>query len=159
MQRIQQPPLEQPLAAQTDKAQGELVVDIEGAVAAPGVHRLPTGSLVEEAIAAAGGLTEGADHERLAKELNRADQLKDHQKIYIPSVGEAVAASEGADGKVNLNTATKEELEALPGIGPATADKIIAHRELGGFSSIEDLKEVSGIGESKFESLRDHVTV
>lgn len=157
-QRIQQPPLEQPQAAAATPR--EIVVDITGAVATPGVRRLPEGSLVEDAIAAAGGLTDQADQERLAKDLNRAEALKNHQKIVVPSLSDRAAAAESADGLINLNTATLEQLDTLPGIGPATAEKIIAYREQsGGFQSVEDLQEVPGIGDAKFAELKDKVTV
>lgn len=145
-------------------AAAEIVVDVEGAVAAPGVRRLPEGSLVEDAIAAAGGLTGAADAERVARDLNRADKLKPNQKIFVPARGSAAegesAGAAPSDGKVNLNTATAAELEKLPGVGEATAEKIIAYREeRGGFSSVEELQEVPGIGDAKFAELQDKVSV
>jgi len=177
------PPLEVKTAAEPT---GELIVDIEGAVATPGVHRLPEGSLVEDAIAAAGGLTEHADTDRIARDLNRADQLKKNQKIYLAAVGDpetskattaakpsasgakgtASAASAGGEsasesgGIVNINTAGLTELEALPGVGPATAQKILDHREsIGAFEAIEQLKDVPGIGDAKFAEMEGQVTV
>jgi competence protein ComEA len=156
------------LASQnTPEPAGEIVVDVEGAVAGPGVRQLPAGSLVEDALAAAGGLTSAADVERVAKELNRADKLKDHQKLYVPAQQEASAATTQGSGSsgdeagiVNINTASETELDKLPGVGPATAKKILDYREQnGGFESIDQLKDVPGIGDSKFEQLKDQITV
>jgi competence protein ComEA len=169
------PSLAEPLATETPSA--AVVVDVEGAVTAPGVHQLPSGSLLDDALAAAGGLVPTADLDRIARELNRSDKLKDHQKIYIPFVTErTVASTLGAGGAtaagtagsasdatgelINLNTATAEQLDTLPGVGPATAQKIIAYREQNGaFSSVEQLNDVSGIGDATFEKLKDLVTV
>ncbi|MEX2043624.1 MAG: ComEA family DNA-binding protein [Patescibacteria group bacterium] len=148
-----------------------IVVDIEGAVAKPGVRELPGGSLVADAVKAAGGFTQDADRTWVAKDLNQAEELKDHQKLYIPLVGEIVEPSGstageddgndgGSGGLVNLNTATAEELETLPGVGEVTAGKIIDYREaFGPFESPEELMEVSGIGEKTFEKMREKVTV
>jgi competence protein ComEA len=165
---IKQPDAPAVIEAATPTPVPSITVDVEGAVAAPGVRQLPDGSLVEAALAAAGGLTERADAVRVAKELNRADVLKDHQKVYVSSIGEAVGPPAGsanaqAVGEVqviNLNDADQAALESLPGIGAATAVKIIAYREAnGGFQNIDELKEVPGIGEAKFEQLKDLVTV
>lgn len=149
-----------------------IVVDVEGAVAKPGVRELPGGSLVADAIKAAGGFTQDADRIWVARDLNQAEELKDHQKVYIPLIGETVApsgrpASDGSSsgdgdsvGLVNINTATSEELEELPGVGEVIAGKIIDYREaFGPFESPEELMEVSGIGEKTFEKMRDKVTV
>lgn len=165
------PTLAEPLATATP-APTELVVDVEGAVIVPGVHRLPPNSLIDDALAAAGGLMPEADLDRVAREVNRSDKLKAHQKLYIPFVGErtvantlgtagAAGGSDGSSGElVNLNTATAEQLDTLPGVGPSTAKKIIDYREEhGGFNSVEDLNEVSGIGDATFEKLKDLVTV
>lgn len=143
-----------------------ITVDVEGAVAGPGLRKLPEGSLVEEGIAAAGGLTEAADAARIAKEVNRAEKLKDGQKLYVPIKGE-VSASAGQSGqagptseKINLNTATAEELDKLPGVGPSTAQKIIQYREQNGpFGAPEELKNVPGIGDAKYAQLQDQITV
>lgn len=138
---------------------GEIAVDIEGAVAVPGVRRIPADSLVEDALVLAGGTTEQADLERMAKEMNRSDKLKDHQKIYVPFIGESGAA-EAVDGKVNLNTATADQLDTLPGVGPGTATKILNYRkEQGAFSAPEELMDIPGISDKKFEELKDKVTV
>jgi competence protein ComEA len=112
-----------------------------------------------DAVAAAGGFTEVAD----AAGLNLARLVSDGEQIVVPAVGEtppgAVPGLAG-DGRVNLNTADLAALDTLPGVGPATAAKIVAWREQHGrFASVEDLLDVSGIGEAKFEGLRDLVTV
>lgn len=142
-------------------APAAITVDIEGAVAVPGVRELAAGSLVEDAITAAGGLTEQADRERIARELNRSEPLKGHQKIYIPVMGEQAAGDTAESGeKINLNQADTKELESLPGIGPVTAKKIIEYREEhGGFQSVDQLAEIPGLSEKKVDALRDLVVV
>ncbi len=143
-----------------------LVVHVAGAVRAPGLHELPPGSRVADAIAAAGGLGPSAD----AARINLAAPLVDGERVYVLAVGEeepaiAVgaqpAASGGAaTGPVDLNTADAEALDALPGVGPATAAAILQHRaEAGPFTSVDQLLDVPGIGEAKLEALRDLVTV
>ncbi len=144
-----------------------IMVDIEGAVAVPGIRELPEGSLVADALQLAGGLTEQADTARVARELNRADKLKDHQKLYIPLLGESVAravsavtgTAASATQSVDLNTASQSDLEALPGVGPSTAQKIIEYRESQPFGSVDELQSVPGIGPSKFNQLKDLVSV
>src|SRR4051794_19059872 len=140
-----------------------LVVHAAGAVNAPGLYTLPAGSRVNDVVAAAGGLSAGADSNR----INLAAPVADGERVYIPKVGEAVPAAEGpsAEGSessrpVNLNTATVEELDALPGIGPSIAQAIVDERERNGpFRSVDDLERVRGIGPSKLDQLRDLVTV
>ena len=139
-----------------------VVVHVDGAVAAPGVYELEAGSRANDAIAAAGGLAEGAD----TSSLNLAQVLADGTKIHVPLEGEAAAASgmPGSAGAspvpVNINTAGMDELDALPGIGEATARAIVEDREQNGpFATPEDLMRVSGIGERKFEQLEGLVCV
>lgn len=141
-----------------------VVVHVDGAVGAPGVYELPGSPRVNDAIVAAGGLAEGAD----TSGLNLAAPLSDGEKVHVPLAGEsqpspapsAPGAGEGAGGLVNLNTATLEELDELPGVGEATARAILEDREKNGpFSSPEDLMRVSGIGEKKFEKLEGLVCV
>lgn len=142
---------------------GPLVVDVDGAVASPGVVEVPAGSRVADAIDAAGGLAEDAD----VSGVNRAAPLADGEKVYIPRAGEAAQAPAAAGSPpgeeaalVNINTADLSELDELPGIGPATAQAIIDEREANGpFTSIEDIMRVSGIGEKKFEKLADRICV
>lgn len=145
-----------------------LVVHVAGAVNNPGVHELPAGSRVVDAIEAAGGLAPNADGER----VNLAAPVSDGERVYIPKVGEvtppvvvgasgtANVGSAAAVGPVDLNQADEAALDALPGIGPATATAIIEHRNrIGRFTSVDQLLDVRGIGESKLEQLRPLVTV
>lgn len=142
---------------------GEVIVDICGAVMDEQVVKLPAGSRIEDAIDAAGGLTDKAD----LTDINRAQILEDGEKIYIPSEGEKKkenkekdASGVTSDGRVNINLATEEELETLDGIGPVTAGKIIQWRtEYGNFKTINDLMEVNGIGEKTFAQLKEKITV
>lgn len=145
-------------------AEGLVVVHVDGAVGAPGVYALGGEPRVNDAIVAAGGLAEGAD----TSGINLAARLSDGEKVHVPLVGEAPQAGAepasgepgGSDGPVNLNTATVEELDELPGVGEATALAIVEDRERNGpFSSPEDLMRVSGIGEKKFEKLEGLVCV
>ena len=147
-------------------------MDIGGAVKNPMLAELPDGSRVDDAIQAAGGLKQEAD----MSSINRAEFLLDGQKIYIPSLAmdadgnviEGAAASGASDGtngvsssgKVNINTADSTQLQTLNGVGPATAQKIIDYRQSNGsFSSVEDIKNVSGIGDKTFEKLKDSITI
>lgn len=148
-------------------ASAPVVVHVAGAVVAPGIHELSAGSRVDDAIAAAGGLTLEADGSR----INLAAPVTDGERIYVPKVGEdappvVVGSSPGggaggaAGGVVNLNQADAAALDALPGIGPATATAIIEHRDrIGRFTSVDQLLDVRGIGEAKLEQLRSLVTV
>ena len=149
----------------------EVYVDVDGAVASPGVYRLKEGARVSQAIDAAGGLTAEAD----VTGLNRASKVADGQKIYVPKVGEqqAVTAGGGADGGavvtsgandaaglVNINTASAAELQTLSGIGPSMAQSIIDERTKNGpFASVDDLMRVSGIGEKKLAKIKDCICV
>lgn len=142
------------------------LVHVAGAVARPGVHALPAGSRVVDAVAAAGGAAPGADLDA----LNLAAPAADGGRVYVPLEGEEVPAppaevaaagsAPGPTGPVDLNAAGVGELEALPGIGPATAAAIVEHRERHGpFASVDDLDAVSGIGPAKLEAIRDLVRV
>ena len=149
----------------------EVYVDVDGAVASPGVYRLKEGARVSQAIDAAGGLTTEAD----VTGLNRASKVADGQKIYVPTVGEqqAAAVTSGADigasptsgagassGLVNINTASAAELQTLSGIGPSMAQSIIDERtQNGAFASVDDLMRVSGIGEKKLAKIKDCICV
>ena len=134
-----------------------IYVHILGEVRQPGLYELRDGDRAVDAVAAAGGFTEAAD----AAGLNLARFVSDGEQIIVPAIGEAPpAGAGGVPGKVNLNTADAALLDTLPGVGPATAAKIIAWREQHGrFESVEDLLDVGGIGQAKFESLRDLVTI
>jgi competence protein ComEA len=134
----------------------ELYVHVSGAVRHPGLYRLRDGARVVDAVAAAGGLAEGADEGG----VNLARPVGDGEQLVVPRQGEQVDASAPGDGRINLNTATGAELETLPRIGPATAQRIIDWREANGrFTSVEDLLAVSGIGDKMLEALRPLVTV
>jgi len=140
----------------------EVVVHVAGAVAAPGVYRLSDGARTIDAISAAGGARADADVAR----INLAARLTDGVRVYVPAVGEAAtplvegSADGDTPGPINLNAATADQLDALPGVGPATAAAIVAYRrDHGPFSAVEQLLEVRGIGPSKFEQLRSLVVV
>ena len=138
----------------------ELVVHVVGAVRQPGLYRLAEGSRVDDAIAEAGGPTGKA----LLAGVNLASPVADGQQVVVPSKGggagvvtEATAAP-GAGGRVHLNTATLEDLDALPGVGPVTAQRILDYREEhGAFQSVDELDAVSGIGPARLEQLRELV--
>ena len=157
----------------TAAAAAEVVVHAAGSVAAPGVYRLAAGSRVADLLDAAGGSTGMADLDR----LNLAAPLADGDRVFVPEVGEdvpPVVSGGGAAGgagppadpssspsePVDLNAATLAELDTLPGVGPATAEAIVAERERrGGFTAVEDLLGVRGIGDAKLAALRDLVRV
>jgi competence protein ComEA len=129
----------------------DVVVHVAGAVERPGVYRLPAGARVADAVKRAGGLASSAG----ADSINLAARLSDGQQVVVPGRGAAAAAGGGGDAPISLGTATAEQLEAVEGIGPVTAEKIVEFRDQrGGLSSIEQLDEVSGIGPSTMESLR-----
>lgn len=134
-----------------------LLVHVLGAVPNPGLYELAEGARTVDAVAAAGGFLDTADQAG----LNLARRVTDGEQLYVPAIGEApppTAAESG--GKVNLNVADAAALEALPRIGPATAAQIIDWREAnGGFATIDDLRNVPGIGEKTFDGLKDLVTV
>jgi len=140
---------------------GELVVDIEGGVNLPGIHRLPAGSRVADALAAAGGYAEGADLAAAARSLNLAAAVVDGQQIYVPVLGDTSASGgDGSgDGLVNLNRASQSELEALPGIGPVTAERIIAARTERPFATLDELVTREVLTARQLEQIADLVTV
>ena len=175
------------------KAQGKTIrVQVSGAVLEPGVYDLPADSRAEAAIAAAGGLTEAADTER----VNMVRKLRDGMLLQVPALkagggkkaaqratgasGKSVASgsaanaygknaaakrsasmvsAQGSAGRVRINSASASELQSLPGVGPALAQRIIAERSRGRFASAEDLLRVSGIGKAKLEKMRAYVEV
>lgn len=157
---------------QTEKEVQKIIIHVAGQVANPGVVQLEEGARITDAISAAGGILEKAD----LQDINLARILEDGMKIYIPSIEERNENFEKVDqnsemtdksgqttkrnGKVNINTASKKELTTLEGIGETTADRIIEYRkEIGKFKTIEDLKNVKGIGDAKFNKIKEKVEV
>jgi competence protein ComEA len=159
----------------------KIAVDVAGAVVSPGVYELPEDARVADALDSAGGLSSDADREWVAQNSNFAAKLTDGDKIYIPKVGEAAPTltpspspagvvsrsviSTGDEStncsRVNINSASAATLdECLPGIGPVYAERIIEYREAhGGFKTIEEIQNVSGIGPKTFEKIKDQITV
>ncbi|MDO5707399.1 MAG: helix-hairpin-helix domain-containing protein [Andreesenia angusta] len=142
-----------------------IIVDVKGAVNNPGIVHAREESRIIDIIELAGGFTENAD----MNSVNLAKIVEDEEMIYIPNIGENLEIREeliqnnlGTDSDkktININSATKEELMELDGVGEATANKIIEYREEKKFESIEDIMQVNGIGEKKFESLKDYIKV
>lgn len=147
------------MPAETEK----IVIYVVGAVKKPGVYTLDEGKRVKDAIEIAGGALPEAD----LYPLNLAQKLQDEDKLYISLIGETPPTFENAiglasvdDAKINISKADSAELELLPGIGPATAQKIIDYRVKNGpFKNIEEIKNVSGIGDKKFEQIKDKIKV
>lgn len=169
------------------KTQGKTIrVQVSGAVLEPGIYDLPADSRAEAAIAAAGGLTEAADTER----VNMVRKLRDGMLLQVPALkagggkkaaqrvagasgnaadaygknaaakrGASKVSAQGSAGRVRINSASASELQSLPGVGPALAQRIIAERSRGRFASAEDLLRVSGIGKAKLEKMRAYVEV
>ena len=156
-----------PIVIEDAAATMPVVVDVRGAVESAGVYELPPGARVQDAVAAAGGLTEEAD---LAT-VNLARRLRDGEVVVIvelpapgstpqPRVSTGETSSESSSSRININTATAEELEVLPGVGQVTAARIIAFREQNGpFRSVDDLIHVQGISDRTIDEFRDLVTV
>ena len=144
-----------------DEGGGALVVHVAGAVRQPGVYRLRPGARVSDAVQRAGGARRRAD----LGAVNLAAELQDGRQVLVPlrarGGGAAVAGAAPAPGvPLDLNTATVEQLDELDGIGPATAQQIVAYREAhGGFGSVEELDQVPGIGETRLAALREKVRV
>ncbi len=171
LRRPEPPPLT--LTSPTPRATATfamVIVDVRGAVAKPGVYSLPAGSRIQDALAQAGGTLPDAE----TRPLNLARKLNDGEQLYVPTTGEAtptlapaaLPARGGAVsvktpvGKININTASVEELDALPGIGPALGQRIVEYRtQNGSFESTQDLKKVRGIGDKMFEEMQDLITV
>ena len=148
---------QQPLEAVEAAEPAALVVHVVGAVRRPGLYRLRDGSRIADAVARAGGATRRAD---LAL-VNLAAPIADGAQVLVPrrvpaSASGAAAGAAGPSGPVHLNTATLEQLDALPGVGPSTAQKILDFRaEHGAFTSVDELDAVPGIGPSRLEQLRE----
>jgi competence protein ComEA len=134
-----------------------LVVAVAGKVRRPGVVRLPAGSRVADAVAAAGGALPGSD----LTMLNLARKLVDGEQVVVGVPAAAAAPAPGASGSlISLNSATAEQFDALPGVGPVLAQRLVEFRTTnGGFRSVDQLREVDGIGESRYQRLKDLVTL
>lgn len=171
----EEPPLHLLLASPTQQSEhstssveqedeARVIVHVTGAVRAPDVYNLPADARIKDLVLAAGGLSPDADPER----INLAERLADGQKIHIPRQGEAASQSSAElskgdtaqSGRINLNTASAEQLEQLSGIGQALAKRIVEYRDQHGpFRSIEDLQEVRGIGAQLFSEIAAQLTV
>jgi len=168
-----------PPPSASDDATGTIVVDVQGGVTEPGVRVLPAGSRIAEAIAAAGGYATDADLAAAAATINLAQALADGEQVRVPRIGESQVAggppaASGAPatgggnggtagggstgGLVNLNTATPEELEALPGIGPVTVQKIVAARQEQPFASLDDAVQRGVIHRGQLEDIQGVAT-
>jgi competence protein ComEA len=152
----------EPLPSEQENA--SVYVDVKGEVEAPGLYEVRKGERLKFVIDRAGGFTPQAD----SNIINLAIKVTDEMLIYVPKIGEAEAAFpviQGSQGsseetKINLNEATKEEFESLPGIGPAKAGTFIQYREENGpFNKIEDIKNISGVGDKTFEKLKEFIFV
>ncbi|MGO3751157.1 MAG: helix-hairpin-helix domain-containing protein [Peptoniphilaceae bacterium] len=133
-----------------------IYIHISGRVKNPGLVELKSGSRVIDAINSAGGMYEDADLDS----VNLAKKLSDEEKIYVAKKGEVdlTTYTESSNHKININTANSSELENLPGVGPKTAEKIIKYREENKFNRIEDIMNVGGFGQKKFEDVKDFIT-
>jgi len=145
-----------------------VVVNVDGAIINPGVYSLPVHSRVEDAVEAAGGFTENAR----PGSINLAALVEDGSHIYVPYKSAGITSSSDSEvgtytmsesGEmivlININQASTEQLVSLPGIGPVTAEKIIAFRETQAFTKIEDIQKVPGIGPATFENIKGYLTV
>jgi competence protein ComEA len=147
----------------------QIMVDVKGQIKQPGVYQANTGERVIDVISRAGGLTDQADQ----TQINFAEHVADEMVVYVPAKGEAAGAIAGAidkqnttgsqsqePGKININKADSTELQNLPGIGPSKAAAILEYRNTNGpFKTVEDLKNISGIGDKTFEKLKDLIVV
>ena len=142
-----------------------ICVDVKGAVSRPGVYYLPKDARVKEAIDAAGGIKAEAD----MKQVNLAKQLQDQQVVYVPLPGEqlpagtgaaSLAESGGSNEKININSASKADLQKIDGVGDKKADKILEYRQQHGqFKSVDELKNISGFGEKTVVKMKDQLSV
>jgi competence protein ComEA len=154
-----------PETSATASPSDEVAVHVAGRVRRPGLVHLPAGSRVHDAIRAAGGATSGAD----LNAVNLARKLTDGEQIRVPAPGDPAPPPDAAttpgslggtpSAPLDLNTATPEQLDTLPGVGEVTANRIVAYRSAHPFTTVDELLEVPGIGQRRFEQLKDLVTV
>lgn len=146
-------------------SQKQISVDVSGAVAKPGVYQLKDGARIEDAVVAAGGFTTTVNQEYVSKYLNMAQKISDGSKVYVPVSGDSTVAGgfvgqSGVAGakivQVNINTATQAELEALPGIGPVTASRIISDRP---YQTVEELQSKKVVSKAVFEKIKEQLVV
>ncbi len=151
--------------ASTDEVKEQkIVIDMAGEVNKPGIYKLEFGSRIGEALEIAGGITEKADKEWVDRTLNKAEKVKDGQKIYIPSKNNQESmtnnqntnSNNSKEQKININTASQSELENLPGIGPATAKKLIDNRP---YSEVSSLISKKVVGEKVFGQIENQISV
>lgn len=150
--------------------EAEITLDVEGAVIHPGVYKLSKDARIQDALIAAGGMNGKADRDKVSKNLNLATKVIDGGKIYIPFIGDTEPISGGSGntgesstmsndsttGLININTSSLEQLDVLPGIGPATATKIINNRPYG---SVEELLSKKSVGQSVFEKIKSKISI
>lgn len=144
--------------ASVESKEEEILVDVSGAIANPGLYKLPNRSRIGDALVRSGGLSASADREWVAKNINLAEVLKDGSKIYVPHIndGKDANVAKKSSGQININTASLEELDKLNGIGLVRAQVIIDNRP---YSSINDLTSKAKIPESVVEKIKDQITL
>ena len=147
----------------SESSASKILVDVAGAVNKPGTYTLTTDARYKDAIKLAGGISPEADEEWIEKNLNQASRVSDGMKIYIPRVGEqasststSTVAGASQTGLINVNLASSSELDALPGIGPVTAQKIIDNRP---YSQISDLVSKKAVTQSVFDKIKDKISI
>ena len=143
--------------------QASILVDVEGAVVTPGVYKLAGSSIIKDALVSSGGLSENADRDFVSKNINLAAKLYDGAKIYIPKIGEEVVQTEqtadvngSAQSLININTASSDSLDSLPGVGPATVTKIIDGRP---YTKPDDLLDKKVVSSKVYSQIKDKISV
>jgi competence protein ComEA len=143
--------------------QSSILVDVEGAVVTPGVYKLTVNSIIQDALVSAGGLSVSADRDYVSKNINLAAKLYDGAKIYIPKIGEAVnpndqiqSSNSSVSSSININTASSDALDTLPGIGPATVSKIINSRP---YTKPQDLLDKKVVSSKVYSQIKDKISV
>jgi competence protein ComEA len=144
--------------------QNAIQVDIEGAVVVPGVYKLTANSIIQDVLVSSQGLSAAADRAWVAKNLNLAAKLYDGAKVYIPKAGEAVAPATnsndqnpiGSQNLININTASSDSLDSLPGVGPATITKIVSGRP---YQNINELLDKKAVSSKVFDQIKDQISV